>query len=71
MSAQDSVASPPQGLETVSVKRPGFLASVARDKKAVVGIVILTILVLSGIFATWLAPYDPNNMDYDMIGEPS
>ena len=46
MSAQDSVASPPQGLETVSVKRPGFLASVARDKKAVVGIVILTILVL-------------------------
>ena len=71
MSAQDSVASPPQGLETVSVKRPGFLTSVARDKKAVVGIVILTILVLSGIFAPWLAPYDPNNMDYEMIGEPS
>ncbi len=69
MTTQDTVA--PQGLETVSVKRPGFMASVARDKKAVVGMVILGILVLSALAAPLIAPYDPNIMDYEMIGEPS
>ena len=71
MTTQETVAPPTQGLETLSVKRPGFLTSVARDKKAVVGIFILAILVLGAISAPWLAPYDPNSMDYDMIGEPS
>ena len=71
MTAQDTIAPPAQGLETVSVKRPGFLASVARDKKAVVGIIILAILVFGAIFAPLLAPYDPNNMDYEMIEKPS
>ncbi len=71
MTAQDTIAPPAQGLETVSVRRPGFLASVARDKKAVVGIIILAILVFGAIFAPLLAPYDPNNMDYEMIEKPS
>ena len=71
MTARDTIAPPAQGLETVRVRRPGFLASVARDKKAVVGIFILAILVLGAIFAPLLAPYDPNTMDYEMIEKPS
>jgi peptide/nickel transport system permease protein len=71
MTAQDTVTPAAQGLETVIATRPGFLASVARDKKAVVGIIILTILVLGAIFAPLLAPYDPNYMDFEMIENPS
>ncbi len=71
MTTREAVAPPTQGVETLGVKRPGFLTSVGRDKKAVVGIFILAILVLSAITAPWLAPYDPNNMDYEMIEEPS
>ncbi len=73
MTAQEgaTITQAAQGLETVSITRPGFLASVARDKKAIVGIVILTILVLAAILAPLLAPYDPNNMDFEMIESPS
>ena len=71
MTAPDTLAPPAQRLETLGVRRPGFLTSVARDKKAVVGIIILAILVLGAVFAPLLAPYDPNSMDYDMIAEPS
>ncbi len=42
-----------------------------RDKKALIGAIVLTVLVVSGALAYWVAPYDPNAMDYDMIGQPS
>ena len=42
-----------------------------RDKKALVGSIVLTVLVVFAVFAYWIAPYDPNAMDFDMIGGPS
>jgi len=42
-----------------------------RDKKAIAGFVILMVLALAALFAHWIAPYDPNAMDYDMMIEPS
>ena len=42
-----------------------------RDKKALVGLVVLGILVLAAVGAPLFAPYDPNAMDYDMIDAPS
>ena len=42
-----------------------------RDKKAIAAFVILAILTLAAVFADWIAPYDPNAMDYDMMVEPS
>jgi peptide/nickel transport system permease protein len=42
-----------------------------RDKKAVVGLFTLIILVLAAIFADLIAPYDPNGMDFEMIEAPS
>ena len=42
-----------------------------RDKKAVVGLVILTGLILTAILANVIVPYDPNAMDFDMMESPS
>lgn len=52
-------------------RRLGLIASISRDKKAVVGAIILILLLVCAIAAPLLAPYDPNDMDYDMIGEPT
>ncbi len=49
---------------------PG-LRLIARDKKALIGLVLLTVLALGGIFAPWIAPYDPNLQTYEMIETPS
>lgn len=42
-----------------------------RDKKALVGAVVLSVLVVCALFAPWIAPYDPNAMDYMMMEGPS
>jgi peptide/nickel transport system permease protein len=42
-----------------------------RDKKALIGLIVLTILVLAAAAAPLVAPFDPNAMDYDMIEAPS
>ncbi|MDX1432359.1 MAG: ABC transporter permease [Gammaproteobacteria bacterium] len=42
-----------------------------RDKKAIAGFLILSVLTFAALFADVVAPYDPNAMDYDMIGAPS
>ena len=47
------------------------LRLLARDKKALIGLVVLTVLAVCGIFAHWIAPYDPNLQTYEMIERPS
>jgi peptide/nickel transport system permease protein len=42
-----------------------------RDKKAVVGLVVLVILIFLAISASVISPYDPNAMDFDMMEPPS
>ena len=42
-----------------------------RNKKAVVGLVILTGLIITAILANVIVPYDPNAMDFDMMESPS
>jgi peptide/nickel transport system permease protein len=42
-----------------------------RDKKAVVGLVILVALIITAILANVIVPYDPNAMDFDMMESPS
>ena len=53
------------------VQRWDWLRLVARDKKALVGMIALAILTLAAIFAPFLTPYDPNAQDFAMIGAPS
>ena len=52
-------------------RRWAWLRHVARDKKALVGLIVLSVLTLAAILAPVVAPYDPNTMEFDMIGEPS
>ena len=48
-----------------------FLVALRQDKKAVFGIVILSIFVLAAVFAPLITPYEPNDMEYDFLSSPS
>src|ERR687891_490446 len=52
-------------------RRGAWLRFIARDKKALVGLIVLTVLTLAAILAPVVAPYDPNEMMFDMIGAPT
>ena len=41
------------------------------DRKAKIGLLILSIVLFVAIFAPFLAPYDPNEMTLDMMSAPS
>ncbi len=47
------------------------LRFIACDKKALVGLILLAVLTFGGVFAQWIAPYDPNDQQYEMIETPS
>jgi peptide/nickel transport system permease protein len=53
------------------VRGGAWLRFIARDKKALIGLIVLSVLTLAGILAPVIAPYDPNAMMFDMIGGPS
>ncbi len=53
------------------VRRGAWLRFIARDKKALAGLIVLTVLALAALLAPLVAPYDPNAMMFDMIGAPS
>jgi peptide/nickel transport system permease protein len=42
-----------------------------RDKKALIGLVLLSIFVVAAIFGPLISPYDANNMAFDMLSPPS
>lgn len=52
-------------------ERSRLYSVISRDRKAQVGIVILALFIFVAIFASWLAPYDPNEMTIDMMGSPT
>lgn len=43
--------------------RPGFWQRLMRNKLAVIGLIIITIVVLVALFAPWIATHDPNQID--------
>ncbi len=51
--------------------KPGFVAAILSDKKALFGVVVLGIFFAAALFAPLVAPYDPNAMDFDMMLAPS
>ena len=42
-------------------------ATLAKDRKAQFGIIVLTLFTLGGLLAPWIAPADPNEMSLDMM----
>ena len=45
--------------------------AIQTNLKAKIGLIILAIFLLVAIFASLLAPYDPNEMSLDMMSAPS
>lgn len=43
-------------------------ATLAKDRKAQFGLIVLGLFVLGALFAPWLSPADPNEMSLDMMG---
>lgn len=52
-------------------QRARWLRHLMRDKRAMVGVIILSILVISAVLAPLIAPHDPNAMAFSMMEEPS
>lgn len=48
-----------------------LLATLAKDRKAQFGLVVLALFVFGAVFAPWLSPYDPNEMTLDMMTQLS
>ena len=52
-------------------RRQHWLRTLVRDRKALLGLIVLVVLSLAALLAPWITPYDPNEMMFDMIGAPS
>ena len=48
-----------------------FMKDLRKDKKAFIGLLVLGLFSLFALFADWIAPHDPNAMDYMMMESPS
>lgn len=46
-------------------------STLAKDRKAQFGLIVLILFVVSAVFAPWLAPNDPNEMTLDMMSKMS
>jgi len=57
--------------DDLPTRRPGAFSIVRRDRRALCGLVFLAILLIAAVFAPWVAPHDPNAMDYMMLEGPS
>lgn len=52
-------------------QRRRLINTLLRDKKALVGLLLLTIIVFGAVFAPYVTPYDPNAQDFDFLEAPS
>jgi peptide/nickel transport system permease protein len=52
-------------------RRGSWLRFIARDKKALVGLIVLGMLTVAAVLAPVVSPYNPNDMMFDMMGSPS
>ena len=58
-------------LEAPVKRRVSWWRQMRRDKKAVGGLVVLAVLLFAAVFANWLTPYNPNDLEYEMMEAPS
>ena len=52
-------------------RRQVWWSFIARDKKALIGLIVLSVLALAALIGPWIVPYDPEVQDFDMIGAPT
>jgi len=54
-----------------TARRSRLAAVLAADRKAQFGLLVLGVFLLCAILAPLIAPHDPNDMQFDMMGDPS
>ena len=52
-------------------RRQVWWSFIARDKKALIGLIVLSVLALAALIGPWIVPYDPEVQDFDMIEAPT
>ena len=58
-------------MSAAATSRRSFRRVVQRDPRAFAGAIFLIVLLTAAVFAPWIAPHDPNGMDFMMMEEPS
>ena len=59
-------------LESAGLKqRRRLINTLLRDKKALLGLLILTVIIFGAAFAPFITPYDPNAHDFAFLEAPS
>jgi peptide/nickel transport system permease protein len=69
-----AVAWPEGRVDAADVELPRRVSAfrmVLRDRRAAAGIAFLSVLAIAALFAPWIAPYDPNAMNFMMMEAPS
>ena len=69
--AQDTIQAELEGQRENRRSFRYFARRFRRDKRAMVGLVIIIIFAFCALLGTLAAPYDPDAQDYDMIGAPT
>ena len=55
----------------VASSRPRFYVFLLRDKKALVGLIILIVITFAALLAPLVTPYEPNAQQYEFLSAPS
>ncbi|WP_425450461.1 ABC transporter permease [Virgifigura deserti] len=72
MPASDPIASAALPAGTAAPRGAGVFRQIARDPMGLLGLTLATLLVVTGLFADWLAPYDPIGIDVrNRFADPS
>lgn len=61
----------PEAASTSAKRRYRWLTYFRRDKKAIVGLVILSLMIVGALFAPVITPYDPNDQEYEFLEAPT
>ena len=69
--AQDTIQAELEGQRENRRSFKYFARRFRRDKRAMVGLVIIIIFVLCALLGRFAAPYDPDAQDYELLGAPT
>lgn len=59
------------GGKTPTSNKASFFSVIKGDKKALFGVIVLSIFSFFALFSQWIVPHDPTAMDFDMLLPPS
>lgn len=71
MDTSPKVASLPTVDTPAMPARPNVYQRLIREKRAMIGIVMLSIIIVGTLFASYISPYDPLSQEFDILLPPS